>query len=78
MLSKQYSLVNKFGGVDILGDVRQYKTGKIDVRDFGQNIHYGYRDNIQPGEKEQALEELTNRGIRALFNMLERIIDEWL
>ncbi|CAG2172952.1 unnamed protein product [Oppiella nova] len=75
LLSKQYTLVNTFGGVDILGDVRQYRTGKIDTRDFGQNIHFGYKDRILPGEKERALKELQTQALKGLIRMVNQMLE---
>ncbi len=74
LLAKQYSLVHTFRSIDILGAIHQYPSGKIDTRDFGQNIHFGYRDRIKPGEKERALKKLINQAIEGLIRMAQELI----
>jgi hypothetical protein len=74
LLAKQYSLVHTFRSIDILGDIHQYPSGKIDTRDFGQNIHFGYKDRIRPGEKERALKKLINQAIEGLIRMAQELI----
>ncbi len=76
LLAKQYALVHKFRSIDILGAIHQYPSGKIDTRDFGQNIHFGYRDRIRPGEKERALQNLMNQAIEGLIRIAKQFIED--
>jgi len=76
LLAKQYSLVHTFRSIDILGAIHQYPSGKIDTRDFGQNIHFGYRDRIRPGEKERALQNLMNQAIEGLIRIAKQFIED--
>jgi hypothetical protein len=77
-LAKQYSLVDSYGSLNILGRITQFPNGKVDTRDFGQNIHFGYKDKIRPGEKERALNKLQYRLLERLLEILEQRLKEEL
>lgn len=71
---RQRYLVTKHGTLDVLGDLRQCRSGAIDSRDFGKNLHDKGDGQILPFEKEEALRRLQKQILEALARMISQEI----